>query len=180
MLKKSNHEHNRAFAEPRGIINGQAIHRCGKMRFGLRSVAAVGSGIIAVYNLMLLLGKQPVLADVARELYIRARTPLGLFGVHPLRIFRYFSAHYIPVNLERDFHAFCDKFQPGYCGIIIHKTRRGIFSLPQAAAIENHKGKIYVYNRFPASGKSYEFSSAEFAADRKNFIIGYYILTPEE
>lgn len=176
LIDKSNHKYNRTFTQPHTLINGQAIHRCGRMRFGLRTLANVGSGVIAVYNLMLLLNRQPVLADIARELYIRARTPLGLWGVHPLRLFRYFSAHYIPVNLERDFKSFCEKFTPGHCGIIILKARRGLLSVPHAAAIENDRGKIYVYNRFAASGRRYEFSEAQYAANAKNFIVGYYIL----
>lgn len=175
MLEKANHNHNRTFGDPHALINGQAVHRCGKMRFGLRTLSSVGSAVIAVYNLMLLLNRKPVLAEVARELYIRARTPLGLLGVRPLKVFRYFSSHYIPVNLERDFAAFCEKFSPGYCGIIIRKTGKGIFSVPHAAALENDNGKIYIYNRFPTSIKRYEFSSADFAANKKSFIVGYYI-----
>ncbi len=175
LIEQQNHRHNRTFTQPQTIINGQAIHRCGKMRFGLRSLAAVGSGVVAVYNLMLLLNRQPVLADITRELYIRARTPFGILGVHPLRLFRYFSAHYIPVNLDRDFKSFCEKFASGYCGIVILKTRKGLFSVPHAMAIENDRGKIYVYNRFAAAGRRYEFSAAEYAAEAKNFIVGYYI-----
>lgn len=175
MLEKANHNYNRTLRDPRALINGQAVHRCGKMRFGLRTLSSVGSAAIAVYNLMLLLNHQPVLADVVRELYIRARTPLGLLGVNPLRVFRYFSSHYIPVNLERDFSDFCEKFAPGYCGIIIHKTGKGLFSVPHAAALENDNGRIFIYNRFPTSIKRYEFSSTDFAATKKNFIVGFYI-----
>lgn len=178
MLEKSNHKHNKTLGDPHALINGQAVHRCGRMRFGLREFSAVGSAVIAVYNLMLLLNRPAVLADIARELYIRARSPLGLFGARPLRVFRYFSAHYIPVNLDRDFNSFCEKFKEGYCGIIICKTG-GIFSIPHAAAIENDNGRIYIYNRFPSAAKRYEFSSAEFAADKKNFIVGYYINAAE-
>ena len=175
MLEKNNHRHNRIIAEPNKIINGQALQRCSKMRFGLRTLATVGSGVIAVYNLLMLLNMKPVLAEITRELYIKARTPLGIWGTRPLGLFRYFSSHYIPVNLERDFDAFCEKFTSGFCGIIVYRTGKGAFSIPHAAAIENDRGKIYVYNRFPALGKSYEFSSPEFAADKKKFIVGYYI-----
>ena len=175
MLEKSNHNHNKKVGEPRSLINGQAVHCCGKMRFGLRTFSAVGSAVIAVYNLMLLLNRQPVLADIARELYIRARTPLGLFGVRSLRIFRYFSAHYIPVNIDRDFSSFCEKFRPGFCGIIVCKSSKGVFSLPHAMALENDNGRIFVYNRIANSTKRYEFSSTEFSANSKKFIIGYYI-----
>lgn len=175
MLEKSNHNHNRSLGEPNQIINGQALHRCSKMRFGLRTLSTVGSGVLAVYNLLVLLNMKPSLAEITRELYIKARTPLGLWGTRPLRLFRFFSSHYIPVNLERDFSVFCEKFTSGFCGIIVYKTGKGAFSIPHAAAIENDRGKIYVYNRFPALGKRYEFSSAEFATDKKNFIVGYYI-----
>ena len=68
MLEKSNYQHNKKIGEPYKIINGHARHKCSQMRFGLCSFSKVGSGVIAVYNLMILLNRAALLSDTAREL----------------------------------------------------------------------------------------------------------------
>ncbi|MBQ8027552.1 MAG: hypothetical protein IJ261_05495 [Clostridia bacterium] len=175
MLEKSNFKYNKQVGEPYSIINGHARHETAKMRFGLRSFASAGGGIIAVYNLMILLNRAVLLHETAREIYIKSKTPLGIFGVHPLRIFRYFSSHYLPVNLDRDYRSFCEKFEPGFCGIVFRWTGKKFFSPIHAFAIESYKGKIYVYNRIPNSPRRYEYHSVAAVADPKSFIVGYYI-----
>lgn len=175
MLEKSNYQYNKQVGEPYNIVNGHIRHKSSQMRFGLRSFARVGSGIIAVYNLMILLNRAVPLADAAREIYIKAKTPLGILGVHPLKIFRYFSSHYLPVNLDRNFRSFCEKFEPGFCGIVFCWTGKKYFSPVHAFAVENFNGKIYIYNRIPNSPRRYEYHSVSAVADSKSFIVGYYI-----
>lgn len=175
MLEKSNYNYNKQVGEPYCIINGHARHKSSHMRFGLRSFAQVGSGVIAVYNLMILLNRAVLLADAACEIYIKAKTPLGIFGVHPLRIFRYFSSHYLPVNLDRNFRSFCEKFESGFCGIIFCWTGKKFFSPIHAFAVENFNGKIYIYNRIANSSRRYEYHSVSSVIDQKSFIVGYYI-----
>ena len=175
MLEKSNYRHNKKVGEPYKIINGHAKQKCKHMLFGIRNFSQVGSGVIAVYNLMILLNRAVLLADSTREIYIKARTPLGIFGVHPLKIFRYFSSHYLPVNLDRNCRDFCEKFQPGFCGMVFCWTGKKFFSPIHAFAIENYKGKVYVYNRIPNSSRPYEYQSISSAVNPKSFIVGYYI-----
>ncbi|MBQ5823895.1 MAG: hypothetical protein IIW48_03705 [Clostridia bacterium] len=175
MLEKTNYKHNKAVGEPYAVINGHLRSNVSKMRFGLRNFAAAGSGIVAVYNLMILLNRPALIADIARELYIKAKTPLGIFGVHPLRVFRYFSTHYLPVNLDRDPRSFCKRFEPGFCGIVFRWTGRRFFSPIHAYAVENYKGTIYLYNRTPRTARRYEYETVSAAADPKSFIVGYYI-----
>ena len=175
MLEISNFKLNKRIPEPYSVINGHARHETAKMRFGLRSFAGAGSGIIAVYNLMILLNRAAPLAETAREIYIKAKTPLGLFGVHPLRIFRYFSSHYLPVNLDRNYRTFCEKFADGYCGIVFRWTGKKFFSPIHAFAVESYKGKIYVYNRISASPRPYEYHDVSAVSDPKSFIVGYFI-----
>ena len=175
MLEKSNYKHNKAVGEPYAIVNGHRRNKVASMKFGIKNFDAVGSGIIAVYNLMILLNRPAPLAETARELYIKAATPLGFFGVHPLTVFRYFSSHYLPVNLDRDYDSFCDKFGSGFCGIIFKWTGRKFFSPIHAFAVESYKGKIYVYNRTPDSARRYEYQRISAVSDSKSFIVGYYI-----
>ncbi len=175
MLEKPNYKHNKIIGEPYSIVNGHKRNKVSEMRFGLKRFDSVGSGIIAVYNLMILLNRPALLADTARELYIKAASPLGIFGVHPLRVFRYFSSHYLPVNLDRDYQSFCDKFEPGFCGIVFRWTGKKFFSPINAFAVESYKGKIYVYNRTPDSARRYEYQRISAVADPKSFIVGYYI-----
>ncbi len=179
MLEKSNYKHNKAIDVSGRLINGQTNGKWGRMKFGVTTLAKNGSGIIAVYNLMVLLNHNVSLAEICRELYIKARFPFGVFGARPLKIFRYFSSHYIPVNLDRDYDGFCEKLVPGYCGIVIRWTGRRWFSPLQAAAIENDNGKIYVYNRIPDAIKRYEYNSARNVADKESFLVGYYINADE-
>ena len=175
MLEKSNYQHNKQVGEPYSIINGHTRHQSSQMRFGLRSFARVGSGVVAVYNLMILLNRAVPLTDTAREIYIKAKTPLGIFGVHPLKVFRYFSSHYLPVNLDRNFRSFCEKFEPGFCGIVFCWTGRKFFSPIHAFAVENYNGKIYIYNRIANSPRRYEYHSVSAVTDPKSFIVGYFI-----
>lgn len=175
MLEKINYKHNKAVGEPNTIVNGHLRSKVSKMQFGLSNFAAVGSGIVAVYNLMILLNRPALLADTARELYIKAKTPFGILGVHPLHTFRYFSSHYLPVNLDRNSRTFCDRFEPGFCGIVFRWTGKRFFSPIHAYAVENYKGKIYVYNRIPRTARRYEYHSVSAVADPKSFIVGYYI-----
>ena len=175
MIEKVNFHHNKQVGEPYAIINGHARHNTAQMMFGLRPFATAGSGVVAVYNLMILLNRATLLHEAAREIYIKAATPLGLFGVHPLRVFRYFSSHYLPVNLDRDFRSFCEKFEPGFCGIVFRWTGKKFFSPIHAYAVESYKGKIYVYNRIANSPRRYEYHDISAVADPKSFIVGYYI-----
>lgn len=175
MLEKLNYKHNKSVGEPNAIVNGHLRSKVSKMLFGLKNFASAGSGIIAVYNLMILLNRPAPIADITRELYIKAKTPLGLFGVHPLHVFRYFSSHYLPVNLDRNPRAFCKKFAPGFCGIVFRWTGKRFFSPIHAYAVESYKGKIYVYNRTPNASRRYEYHSVSSVADDKSFIVGYYI-----
>lgn len=161
------------------FISGQETVPQGKMRFGFRTLAVCGCCVIAVYNLLLILNRKLPLEDINREVYIRARTPFGLLGANPLRLVRFFSAHYLPVNLDRDYNSFCTKMQPGYSGIIVWWTGRRFFSKIHAAAFENDKGQITVYNRIAKSNKHYQFGSADAIIDKKKFIVGYYINTDE-
>jgi len=175
MLEKSNYQYNKKVGEPYKIINGHARQKCANMRFGLRSFAKVGSGVIAVYNLMILLNRAVLLSDTAREIYIKAKSPLGIFGVHPLKIFRYFSSHYLPVNLDRNCRDFCDRFQPGFCGIVFCWTGKKFLSPIHAFALENYQDKIYIYNRMPSTTRPYKYHSISAIVNPKNFIVGYYI-----
>ena len=175
MLEKSNYQHNKKIGEPYKIINGHARHKCSQMRFGLCSFSKVGSGVIAVYNLMILLNRAALLSDTARELYIKAKTPLGIFGVHPLKVFRFFSSHYLPVNLDRNHRDFCNRFQPGFCGIVFCRTGKKFLSPIHAFAVENYNGKIYIYNRMPKSARPYEYQRISAAVNPKKFIVGYNI-----
>ncbi len=175
MFEKANYKINKQIGEPYSIINGHLRHKCSKMRFGVRSFASVGSGIIAVYNLMILLNRAVLLPETAREIYIKSKTPLGLFGVHPLNIFRYFSSHYLPVNLDRNHRSFCNKFGEGYCGIVFRWTGKKYFSPIHAFAIESYNGKIYVYNRTPNAKRRYEYQQISAVSDPASFIVGYYI-----
>ena len=175
MLEKGNLKYNKTIVVPKGFIRAQRLSPFGKMRFGFARAGRIGSGLAAAYNLLLMLNRPVPLAELVCEAYKKAKTPLGLLGVHPLRLQRCFSSRYLPVNFERSRQAAISKFRPGCKGIIIWWLGRRYFSPLRFAALENDGGSIFVYNRHPEREETDEFTSFADIADEKHFA-GCYII----
>lgn len=177
MLEKGNYEYNKAVSVPEGLILGQNTSPAGRLRFGVMPLSSVGSGVIAAYNLLVMLNRAVPLADVVREVYLKARTPLGLLGVHPTRLIRLFSSRYMPVIIDRSRDSALANFTPGCKGIIVWWKGRRFFSRIRFAAIENEGGAIRAYNRLADKTEADEFSRLDGIADEKHFFACYRIDT---
>ncbi len=176
MLEKRNYKLNRRFGMPDAMLNGQAVIETRHMRFGLASMARVGSGAVAIYNLLLLLGKAEDFAKTAAEVYRSSACLFGLLGVRPSRLSRFFESHYIPVRRAESYFQFTEKMtECRYC-VLCSRTGRSIFSPVRVVTVENRNGEYRVYNRFDSRRCVYSFRTpAEICGD-KNFILAYMVL----
>ena len=101
MLANNNYATNQKNSDPAGIINGQANFF--NYRFGLFSLDEVGCGIIAIYNVLHLLGRPQKLTDLIREFETNSTETIlfGLLGINPFSLKKYFKHQRIPYSKIR-------------------------------------------------------------------------------
>ena len=95
MLAKFNYKNNLKYEKdlPDGMINGQDLGTVRKFRYGFFSFGWCGCEIIAVYNLLKMLGRPRPLSEICREIYPYGQVLWGFFGTNVYVLSHYFRKH---------------------------------------------------------------------------------------
>lgn len=172
-IEKNNISFNKNLHLPDGLISGQGVCGIDRMRFGLASMAANGSGAIAVFNLLQLLGKPCEFVQTAAEVYRFAGFFFGFFGINPLRLTRVFEHRYIPTMQNRSYRDFIGRMDTSSCAVVSYWTGRPYFSRLRTVAVEHRPAGFRVYNRFDNRPNTYDFKNPADFIDEKSFFVGY-------
>lgn len=81
LLAGRNYAYNQTIPLPTGLVNGQALGAVSGVKFGVKTVARNGCGVLAICNALTLCGMNVPLAEVAYTME-RYRVLWGLFGVN--------------------------------------------------------------------------------------------------
>ena len=172
-ISEDNYKHNGKYSIS-GYINGQSVHDCSKMRYGVKTLSYNGCGPIAMYNTLLLHGKRTQLKDIIR--YSERNGGLwwdGLFGTKPESVPLFLlsvgiktKSYYLTKSVDRD-------RKPGSIFILCYAHSAGMHYI----AVKSLKnGTLDVYNRYSNNLKLYNVSSVQslIKADGFKLIVGYY------
>ena len=102
----SNYKHNQTLEKPNmGIVNGQGHYS--EWRFGVQTFDKNGCGVIATYNVMYLLNKNPKLSEVAYDIEKNSGAlAWGYAGTDPTHPIEYFKLKGIAVKQYYDYNVF--------------------------------------------------------------------------
>jgi hypothetical protein len=161
MLANNNYASNQKNSDPAGIINGQADFL--NYRFGLFSLDEVGCGIIAIYNVLHLLGMPKKLTDLIREFETNSTetVPFGILGINPFSIKKYFKHQRIPYSkICRMKDLDKQKEEGGVYLLTFWNDAKHLTKGAHTVALCYTGGRFVVYNRTNGSRETAEFENA--------------------
>jgi len=169
--RDKNRAHREAAALPSGYLNGQNLPPLAMLPYGAYTVGWCGCEAIAVYNLLLALGKAQPFAEIASELERRGLLLNGLGGTHLGAARRYLQSldldtYLLSARREREYDA---AFAGAKTALLAYwtgkslKTPDGGWNMLHTVAISHAPdGGVTVFN---ASGGSNAPAQASSIAD---------------
>lgn len=173
--KLLNYAHNSQIKIEGFIKNGQANPPVSDLMLGKSRFADVGCEVIAAYNYLLYMGKDPDLAKLTLDFEKNALLSSdGSLGSNPRKISGLFKA--MEIDFEKLYKA--DDVQTalaeGKPVIFAFHIGDNVFSGIHTVFAVREDGVNYVYNRYNSSKDAEEFSGIEDIIKKKSlFIIGY-------
>lgn len=155
------------------LIYGQCNSPIAQLCYGRtrQTVAKTGCGAVAVYNALVLSGKNAVFEDVLREME-RLRMPwmFGLFGTKPFALRRYFRKNNIPYKNYLSSKSFKNALHDGKIGIVC-AWNRGFKGLHFYCLYRENDNLLSL--NFISSNKAQSFELSEITPLR--FVTGYIL-----
>lgn len=171
-----------AFLDPiyyktEGMINGQGVFEFANEAFGLGTYAHNGCGIIAIYNVMQLLGTPESLGMICDEIINEGGLMLGgILGMNPFVIDDFFVSRGITCKGYSSFYALSKDVKEGT--VILLMTLNNAYSLLGGAhfmAVQYVNGKYVVYNLFNNKTWEYKVDSLDNPYGLNGFLYGFII-----
>ena len=176
MLERLNYRHNKQYesALPEGLINGQATGAVSSFRYGLFGFGWCGCEIIAVYNLLKMLGRPEPLCEIEREIYRYGSVLCGFFGTNVYVLAHYFRRHAVPVHSTYDKKVFLTATPRGKYGVVSFWTGRVLASSIHTVAYRvRGDGKIVIYNRYNSRDCEHEYADIDEAFGKYAFLAAH-------
>ncbi len=173
MFFPSHYKKNRLVPIPKEYLNGQGLGNLADMRYGFRTIAACGCGVLAVYNAMIYKKLDPDFAKIARYTELTA-APLGaLCGTFPFsmkRVLRHFG---VDNKMTRSMK----KLNSAKAGVVAFWTKYPFLSGGHYFFyVKGEDGKITIYNRYSNRDRAYVVDRLEEEIPKHCLIVGNIIL----
>lgn len=136
--------------QPNGVVNGQSYYS--NWRFGAQTFDYNGCGVIATYNVMVLLGRNPSLAQVTYDIESgHGALAWGYLGTDPLHPYKYFQDNGIKVEQYLTYNNFNKSFvnmqMSQYAMICFWNNKNDIRDGAHFVAVQKiSENKFAVYN----------------------------------
>ncbi len=155
-------------------IYDQKNKKVAELQFSSARIKDVGCEIIAIYNVMKLLGKFQPFANVISECFMNGLDWLsGHFGINPKNIYKYFDAHKIYYQKTTSFETWINRLHKKKRGILSAWNAKNIFSGLHTVMITYKNNKYYIYNAWKNSTKEEEIKTKQ---KLKEYMVGSFII----
>ena len=179
MLEKLNRKRNLPTEVGNGIINGQGLGYVAEMRYGLFPMSYNGCEMIAIYNLLLLEGRQGVaLTDICTDMYKTACVFCGLLGSNVYVLDKYFTRCGMPVLKTFSRDRFFDMLNVCKYGIISFWNANDPFKGVHTVCIEKTENGYRIYNRSNRRDTPADFTRVDEVVSHRRFMAGYCLYQP--
>lgn len=180
-VAEKNLSKNRQNREPDEMINGQ--NEFTAYSFGLSTLDKVGCGIIAIYNVLRLLGRTVQFSDLIYEFELNCTEtiPFGFFGINPFLMKKYFDAHQISYSeIHRMNTLESLKEEGGIYLLTFWNDARKWTKGAHTVALSYTGGKYVVYNRTNSGKGTMEFVNTHDIVGNGLLIRGYRLYKGNE
>lgn len=179
MLKNFNRRKNLRTERGKYLINGQGLGYVAEMRYGFFPMSYNGCELIAIYNLLILEGREGVtLTDICTEMYNTACVCCGLLGSNVYVLDKYFTRHGIPVlkTLSRD--RFFEMLTVCKYGILSFWNDTNPLKGVHTVCIEKTDSGFKIYNRRNRCEVPVDDKNANEIVSAGRFMVGYCLCQP--
>ncbi len=160
---------------PYGVINGQRLHACAELPYGLGTLGHCGCEVIAVYNALCLTHKPADLQQIARYM-VRFAMLFGKWGTFPFAVghsLKHFGLCIRKIRKENDLRRV---LETGHRCVYVYWTKRPFRSSIHTVCMEQHDGALTIYNEYSNVGRQLVEQPDEFFGRRRT-IAAYEILS---
>lgn len=171
-----NYRHNQEIPLPAGLINGQSLGAVSGMKFGLSSMSRSGCEVIAVYNALLLHGRETPFCEIARYME-RFRVLLGFWGTNFLSLghcLKHYGLHTKRVRRPDDAER---ALQNGQTVVYVYWVGKRLRSSVHTVVLQMGRDVLLVYNAFNRCGHTVHARPEDYL--RKRRMIFGYVIEPE-
>ena len=171
-----NYKHNKDLRLSKPYIYDQS--KLTDWRFGAWTLDQNGCGIVATYNTLKLLGKNPNLASIIYDFDFRSGTlALGFFDSDPSHVREYLNLCGKNVSTYFSFESLGNNLQNGQVAIVCQMNNKSkITDGGHFYVIHKSNNKFYTYNWRNSDNKADEYSTFVETYDTKSlFIVGYIV-----